>query len=361
MRFILSFLGLLFATQVVIVSINVYHDEEGRLWRGTQREHWMAEEMLKGNNIAGRQDFRIRALVTEMIQQTDIAPETIILGSSRAMLLGESLLGQTRVRNHSISSARLVHYFSVVGQYAERGMKPAAVLIGADPWIFKNEQLNIWPMEAGAQLLAQRFDIEPAHLGLDAKLTWGSYFSGEKAWGVLTQRSEKEGCDQPILLRNDETPCAMRRFDGSLKYPVEQITKSTEAVAAEVQRGARGRMHSYDGYRELDLGRVQQFKRFLAYLKAENISIAIFLAPYHPLVEAHQLGRRDWKITQNAESAVRNIAAELDIPVVGAYSARAVQCTDAEFYDGIHARESCMRRIIASLTDVKKTGKASVQ
>lgn len=227
MRFVTAFLSLLFVTQVAMVGINVFDDEEGRLWRGTNQERWMAEEMHKGNNIAGRQNFRIRALVTEMIQQAEAAPETIVLGSSRAMLLGENLLGQRNVRNNSISSARLVHYYSVLGQYAERGMKPRAVLIGADPWIFKNEQLIIWPMEAGAQALAQRLNIEPAQMGLTAGLPWTSFFSGKKAWGALTEQPAQDYCDQPTLLRNDDTPCAMRRFDGSLKYPAEQITQQS--------------------------------------------------------------------------------------------------------------------------------------
>ncbi len=122
MRFVMAFLGLLFATQVAILGINVIDDEDGRLWRGTPHERWMADEMHKGYNIAGRQNFHIRALVSEMIRQADAAPETIVLGSSRAMLLGESLLGQINVRNHSISSARLVHYYSVLGQFAARKM-----------------------------------------------------------------------------------------------------------------------------------------------------------------------------------------------------------------------------------------------
>lgn len=357
MRFVLAFLSLLFTTQLAIVGINVFIDEDGRLWRGMQQERWMAEEMHKGNNIAGRQNFRIRALVTEVIRQADAAPETIVLGSSRAMLLGENLLGQNGVRNHSISSARLVHYYSVLGQYAERGMKPDSILIGADPWIFKNEQLIIWPMEAGAQALASQLGVEPTHLGINAKLPWTSYFSWKKTYGPLAEKPAQDNCDQPTLLRNDDTPCAMRRFDGSLKYPGEQINKSTKAVADEVRGYARGRMHSYEGYRELDPVRIQQFRRLLAYLKVENIRTGIILAPYHPLVEEHQSGRRDWKLTQEAEQTIRDIAAEMDIPVVGAYSAHVAQCTEAEFYDGIHARESCMKRILAPLIGTQKDRK----
>lgn len=361
MRFVLAFLSLLVVTQLAIVGINVFDDKEGRLWRGTQQERWMAEEMRKGNNIAGRQNFRIRALVTEMIRQGDAAPETIVLGSSRAMLLGESLLGRRNVRNHSISSARLVHHYSVIGQYAERGMKPASVLIGVDPWIFKNEQLIIWPMESGAQFLARRLDIDSAQLGLTAEHPWTSYFSGKNAWRAITVQPVRDHCDHPTLLQSDNSPCAMRRFDGSLKYPAEQITQSAEVVAAEVQRTARGRMHSYDGYRELDPGRVEQFRRFLGYLKAESIRTTLFLPPYHPLVEAHQTGRRDWQLTQEAERTIRTIAVELDIPVLGGYSAHAAQCTEAEFYDGIHARESCMKRLLTPLMEVQKVGKASLR
>ncbi|MDO8358296.1 MAG: hypothetical protein Q7U76_18110 [Nitrospirota bacterium] len=352
MRFAVVFLTVLLLTQLVILGINIYEDEEGRMWRGYPRERWMAAKMLEGYDIAGRQDFRIRALVTETIGQRLAAPEIVVLGSSRALLVGEKMLRESSVSNNAISSARLVHYFSVLGQYAQRGMTPKVVLIGADPWIFKEERFVIWPMEEGVRTLAPQLRIDPKRMGMNDALHWTGYFSGLKAWKGLTSPDSVENeCGLDQLRFDDASPCAVRRHDGSLKYPEDQITLSPESIAAEVLRSARGRMHSYDGYRELDAERIQAFRQFLIYLQSKGIRIAIFLAPYHPLVEEHQQGRRDWKLTQDAEASIRGIAQPLNIPVLGAYSAAKAQCAASEFYDGIHAKESCIQRILSPFID----------
>lgn len=332
--------------QIIIVSINLYEDEDGRIWRNTDEERWMADEMHAGNNIAGRQSFRIRVLVTEMIKRADASPEILVLGSSRSMLVGEELLGQGNVVNNSVSSSRLIHYFSVLGQYMGRGLKPLRVLIGVDPWIFKNEKIIIWPMEAGAINLASHLNINKAQLGFDDDFNWTSYFSGNKAYNIIFKSINNTSCNDLIAIHNENTPCAMRRFDGSLKYPYEMITRSKDDVTADVKQTARGRMHSYDGFNKLDPIRLDQLRQLLVYLKSEKIHVDIFLAPYHPLVETYQSGKRDWILTQEAEKSVRKIAKDLSISVMGSYSASIAGCDDSEFYDDIHPRESCLSRIL---------------
>lgn len=353
MRFIVPFLSLLLVIQAAIISINLFADEDGRVWRDFEKERWMTKEMHIGNNIAGRQNFQIRVLVTEIIKQAESPPDILVLGSSRSMLVGEALLGRSGVINNSISSARLVHYFSVLGQYMQRGLRPSKVVIGIDPWIFKNEKLIIWPMEGGAIDFANRLDIDAAKLGFDNNFPWTTYFSGDKAYKVLTKSANNANCDNLISIHNENTHCAIRRFDGSLKYPAELIAQSKEAVSADVARTARGRMHSYNGFSSIDPTRVEQLRRLLVYLKSEKISVDIFLAPYHPLVEAHQSGRRDWELTQEAEKRVRQMADDLEIVVLGSYSASIAGCDDSEFYDDIHAREPCVSRILGPILNTR--------
>lgn len=346
MRFIFVFLSFLILIQAMIFSINLFADEDGRVWRDIHEERWMAKEMHAGNNIAGRQSYRIRALVTEMIKQAETPPEILVLGSSRSMLVGEELLGRSNVVNNSVSSSRLIHYYSVLGQYVGRGLKPSRVLIGVDPWIFKNEKLIIWPMEAGAINLASHLNINIAQLGFDNDLNWTSYFSGDKAYNIIFKSTNNISCNELIAIHNENTPCAMRRSDGSLKYPDEMIARSKDDVTADVVRTARGRMHSYDGFNKLDPARLDQLRQLLVYLVSEKIPVDIFLAPYHPLVETYQSAKRDWILTQEAENSVRKIAKDLGIPVMGSYSASIAGCDDSEFYDDIHARESCVGRIL---------------
>jgi hypothetical protein len=50
MRFICAFLSFLILMQAMIFSINLFADEDGRVWRDIHEERWMAKEMHAGNN-----------------------------------------------------------------------------------------------------------------------------------------------------------------------------------------------------------------------------------------------------------------------------------------------------------------------
>ena len=348
MRFVTSFFALLLTVHAVILAFNVWDDGDGRLWRGYPEESSLALRMLQGHDLAGPQQMRSRALAAEMIRQATVPPQAVVLGSSRTLLIGEALLGVKGIRNHSISSARLPDYLGVIGLYHNQGVALSKVIIGADAWIFKDEKINVAPLEPGVRAVARRVGVDVGGLGLDEAIPWRSYFSLKKAQTALARRGVGEGpCAELRDLGNEDSPCPVKRHDGTLRYPLEVRSRPAEAVDDIVRIGARGGMPTFHDYRQLDPGRVEAFERVLTMLKQLGSDVLIVLVPYHPIVENFNRDRKDGKLAVAAERVIREVAAKVDFPVVGSYSAARAGCRNDEFYDADHPKESCMRTILA--------------
>jgi hypothetical protein len=47
------------------------------------------------------------------------------------------------------------------------------------------------------------------------------------------------------------------------------------------------------------------------------------------------------------EAAFRKLAKDLQVEILGSYNPKTAGCNSSEFYDGMHPKESCMRKIVS--------------
>ena len=96
---------------------------------------------------------------------------------------------------------------------------------------------------------------------------------------------------------------------------------------------------SYDQNAEVSL------VNLVSWLKEKGLDVALVLAPYHPDLFLRM--QRERTIYLELEQKFRDIALHLDIQIIGSYNTVNVGCTRDEFYDGMHPKRSCMRKVVS--------------
>ncbi|NQV57937.1 MAG: hypothetical protein HQ503_18900 [Rhodospirillales bacterium] len=302
-----------------------------------------------GKYVQGSWEFNIPAVQAYLIRRLDVAPESIIFGSSRSMQVAKRhLSGSGRVLNHAVDTAILETYMGLFALYDQRGIYPKTVLLGLDPWIFK---IHKWdqsfrPYYKDLIKFSRKINVPILEAGDSGGWAYSDVFSLRRFFASI-QSSNDDGCKEIQAAENADTKCAVRRPDMSLIYPETWRNRSPDEVAREVSLGTmrRGRMHGFDGYQEINNSQVSKFQQFLSYMLDRGITVRIFLPPYHPIVTERYKGNKDWNLVEEAEAKIRHIASKLGVSVVGSFDASRSGCGPAEFFDGLHPRPTCIDKI----------------
>lgn len=346
----------------LIVYINYTVDCQG-YFLGDLDLRGVAEMILAGDDLIGydqvlsRQREILDTVVANM--DDDAVPETIALGSSRAMQLSQEIV-RTSFYNSSLSGADFYELLSAFYLYDRRGRLPQNIIIGVDPWIFSTD-IDAQSKRADpmlyAEFVSERLGIPIPYEKEDTSRNWGylfdlSYFQGNLEY----MRSDVKRGDQvetesgAVLSAVPkgmlyELDAEIRRADGSVVYGVSYRNRPQEEVDADalIQTNA---MAFLENYPEPDAERLAIFEMWIQYIQEKDINVIFFLAPYPPIEYDHVLANAErYGGLLGTEEAVRALGKRYNIPVYGSYDPYAIPATNADFYDGLHPRAECVARI----------------
>ena len=264
--------------------------------------------------------------------------EAVVVGSSRLMVLSSKVLGRPLL-NVSVGGAILEDYVAFTAAAAEAtGAK--RVLIGADPWLFNGHSAgaaywtSIEPsyqywrgvIEGSVAATAPRPKIEAGEPGRFTGLLNDLYTAIN-----LTELSTDDGA---------VSSQAKRARDGEHIYAADYVMMSEEKRQITYPWNARYRMETYTHSEE----RQRLFEKLLKHLKNHGLDVTLVLSPYHPdalaIIDQEKLGHFE------AEARFRDLAARMNIEILGSYDNVIADCHANEFYDGMHPRPSCIKKIL---------------
>jgi len=282
--------------------------------------------------------------------------EWLVVGSSRAMLVSEPMLGPELI-NLSVSGASVEDLVALLHIGANR-ISPRNILIEIDPWLF-----NVNNGQVSWKSLAPEYSLALDELGLGRAGSASSAMASSGAVDKYLQlisldyfkasmkRRLIEGASRPRFFRVPpfvELPAeyVVNRRDGSRVYERESYKRSLAEVRASALNDGRPPAYSLAGYQRIS-------PDVLAILDAvirkyqSNVKIALLLSPYHPITFKMIADR--YPMVNEAEAVVRALAAKYNLKLVGSYDPAAAGCVETEFFDGLHPMDSCIRKIIQSL------------
>lgn len=282
-------------------------------------------------NMDERQFIKSRILVETL------EPDTLVVGSSRIMQVGAHTLGGKPL-NLAVSGASLQDHVAITG-LAFGKFRPSLLLIGADPWLFNAESGQKRWRSIKAEYHAALHRITEGEQAGARLLEDGALpkVSGFHAFYRDINFSHKifPAHDLPELR-------AKIRSDGSRVYDVAYASRTPEQVLRGIDGALDYSMKKY--VFDPDLRAI--LENLLTHYRGKT-RVVLVLSPYHPAL--YRTMEKDRRVFLEIEAIFIGIGKKLGVEVVGSYDPARAGCTESDFYDGSHPRDTCMAKVLSSL------------
>lgn len=296
----------------------------------------IAKELSKANAVYSS-NMDERKFIKFRIQFENLSVDSVVLGSSRVMQIGEHNYID-KIINLSVSGASIEDDIAIADM-AIKKFQPSTIFIGADPWLFNSKSgqgrwksLNNEYISALSSLKLSTTSI--VNLTEDNKQS-RFFIVASKIYDAVNLQKFNAINDIP------ESRDKIRR-DGSRVYNLAYANKNQKEISAEFNDLLNYAMTNYDYSKESQ----EIFGRFIdAYSKNHNV--VLVLSPYHPdLYERMKIER---PIYLEIESNFRDFSKLHGVKIIGSYNPFRVECTSKDFYDGMHPNDLCMEKVLNEL------------
>ena len=290
-------------------------------------------------------------------------PRVVSFGSSRVMQLTGALAGvePASFYNLGMSGATVEDYVGLWEILRRQDKVPERAIFSLDPWIFNRDVDQVrW------RTLSREVDAFHAGRrrwdGMDVALAGWSRAKELISYEVLRDslrrlrrlfRGRPTGRHAtPETLIVPEWAVADRqalRSDGSLIYDGPFQRRRPSEVQEDAVRWAATDGPGLARFR-WNAERLRLLETLWRDMRARGVRITAFLPPYHPaawrVIEADP---RQREALDQVRRALAELAARLDVSFRDFADPASVPCAADEFFDGQHARPSCLRTLLQRL------------
>jgi len=345
MRNLIKKLLLFLPIVAVVLAINIIGDP-ANIFKGSDYEGKIARILISGKNVAGVQDFNERNFQRQYISLINEKNDIVTIGSSRSMQINSTLFPSDNFFNNSVSWATLEDYITTYNMYKKRNLIPKIIVLGLDPWILnKNNNITAWKSNsdffyltqknnsAKERLLKTQFLVEKY-----SQILSPSYFQSSIE-GILKSKQTSYFPTADTIGKED-----VRLKDGSLSYKLSMQTKSNEAIGKDAEESIKtDAISALQSYSDLDKNLTENFQKFLEILSKDNVSVILFLSPYHPKAYGYLI--QNYKIIEKAEKFFIETAKNLNLKLIGSYNPDKLKLNSYDFYDGLHLKREAVERL----------------
>jgi hypothetical protein len=266
------------------------------------------------------------------------------------MELGEGIAPGRTVYNAATGSNTMNYLIALAGLFVRDDRKPRYAVIGVDSWLF-----DATPRNARWRALNEAYLAMNARIGLPAdadaaeEAVWRSLISLDYTRASLAEISvdwrAAFASSSPAQKIDDAD--GFKRSDGSLVYPAAFRARDAGQIRADAL--AHGHKHVTELLKGglLDPKSTMRFTHLLAYLNDAGVRVVLLLPPYHPAHYDYVRSQQETQALDRIEAFVHGLARAGQVQVAGSYDPVRAGCAESEFWDGLHARRSCLGRLLA--------------
>jgi len=308
------------------------------VWISTARinsEEQMAKALVHSEAIYGW-NMDERKFVKARVEHEQMAPEIIVIGSSRLMQINRNLV-QESLLNLSVSSATVEDYVAIWNLVSSK-FRPKLVMIGAEPWLFNEKEENSrW------KAIGQDYYYGLRRLGMIPKNK--SNFTYEKHYS-------NTGDIADVLFKYVNRSSfgvnakPSRYLDKILKDGSRVYNHRYSSIPSdEVERTLNVNLYLVKSWQDSE-SKHEIFVRLIAEIQ-KRCRVALVLMPVHPKLYDSILLNDDKHIY--CENEFREIAMSLGVDIIGSYNPKALSFNGADFYDGIHPKRDSIKKVLEQL------------
>lgn len=301
----------------------------------------MAMLALDGHIVSIPQNYNERVYQMAIVDGMTEMPETIVIGSSRGMFIGEEITGCKNLYNNCVSGACLEDYYGLIGLYYQRFLKlPPRVIIEISPWVFYAENPEArWTENYSYVSVCEKFyqrvnghklthhvDKENPYLSI-------SYFQYNIS--MLSKMGRQIFSGEAVQISTDPSEMADLP-DGTIRYASEFENASAERLAKVRESTGALTYQSVNDMTVLDRIKTEEYENLLNYLLSNNIEIIIYMQPFSVTQCQYSYDQNLNPVLRDVEKYLHDIGETYGIQIVGGYDARDFQLSDDLFIDSMH-------------------------
>lgn len=337
-------------TIICIVSFFNYKVDNLGLFGNSNYLSQAAKSLTDGKMIAGFSNFDERLFQALVIKNLKVKNDVIAVGSSKSMLLRKRFFLDDKINffNHSVSGASLEDYISIIGAYESmHGYIPQTVIFGVDPWVFNkfNNQsrwmsLDKYYNDQIEKVYNKKRSFNDVNIDKYFQLFNYDYTLSNIKTIKKAITSES---DSFYITDKTDIDDSIREADGSIHYPFKIRYSDYESVKAAAIKSTKPPVYSLENFNSLD--NVEIFEKFIKYLQGNGVKVVFFLPPYNPIAYDLLVQNSKYKIIEDVEEKLKQLADENDIKLLGSYNPHKYNFTNGDFYDGMHGNEMVTEKI----------------
>jgi peptidoglycan/LPS O-acetylase OafA/YrhL len=278
-----------------------------------------------------------RQFIKNRIIYENLKPKVLVIGSSRIMQISNDNFNK-QILNLGVSGASVEDHIAITLMALEK-FNLDTILLGADPWLF-----NDFANQERWKSIAEEYQISLKNILLKSK-----------DYKIIQYKDYKEKyLFYDLFLEKLYSFSNIRKLDLEIKEnQIKDLTKPvilrdgkrTKIDEGKIEAGLiEYSMYNYkfsDDYYEI-------YKSFIEHLKdVHNKEVLLVLTPYH--LPSYKLTIQEQPFYLDLEAKFKKLSNETNIKIIGSYDASSVPCDDNEFYDGMHPKDSCMKKITNSI------------
>lgn len=352
----------------VIVGVNYFVDASQVITSRGQEQ--MAELVVAGNTVAVPENYNERVYQMAILEHLKEMPETIVLGTSRGMYLGEEVTGYKNLFNHCVSGACLEDYYAVPSLYLEKfGKYPKRVILEISPWVLYHfnpeiRWLEIYSWRSALEKLYERLNGRKPAIKENAgeknpfDADGQPFYSRENPWfslpyfqyncDVIGRKGLAAFSGNPAHVSTDPDEAA-ELPDGSLRNPAHQELPNPERLAAvQNQTGAVTFefVHEMTAVGDPESAALEALIRDF---QSRGTEVILFLAPFSPTQCVYSFDQNLNPGFPLAEAYLKDLAEKNNIRLIGGYDSRVFGLTDEQYIDYSHPDKEAIRTVWESV------------
>ena len=289
-------------------------------------------------------------------------PRVVTFGSSRVMQMTGALVGvgPAAFYNLGMSGATVEDYVGLWEILRRQDKIPERAIFSLDPWIFNAEVDQVrW------RTLTREIDTFLARRGwrtVDAALGGWSRAKELVSYEVLrdsvrrlrrlfrSRPAARTGSPETLIVPESAVGDRQAlRADGSLIYDGAFQRRSPREVQEDAVHWAATDGPGLARFR-WNPERLRLLETLWKDMRARGVRITAFLPPYHPATWRVIDGdARQREALDQVRRALAELASRLDVSFADFADPASVPCAADEFFDGQHARPSCLRKLLDRL------------
>lgn len=302
----------------------------------------MAKLSLAGNTVAVPENYNERVYQVCIVNNLKKIPETIVIGSSRGMFVGEEITGYDNIYNNCVSGACLEDYYALLGLYYDKyHALPNRVIIEVSPWVFyAGNPEGRWQEDSKYHDSACSFfeEINGVKLAESSNTDAENPYISLSYFRYNIEQWKEQGYrlfEEDARISTDVSEAADYP-DGTIRYEASSENESEDRLNKVLSASGACTYEDSDNMMEIDPEKSLRYEKLVDYLQNNDIEVIIYMQPFSVTQCKYSFDDKLNPGYSLAYDYILNLARSRNIEVHGGYDARDFDLSDTQFIDFMH-------------------------